>query len=80
MTNLTIAVDEEVLKRARIRAIEEGTSVNAVLRTRLAEYAEGSKDRVKAGLEILAAAKRSRMRSDGRKWTRDEVHERGRPR
>ena len=31
MANLTISVDEEVLKRARIRALEENSSVNAVL-------------------------------------------------
>lgn len=31
MANITIAVDREALKRARIRAIEEGTSVNAIL-------------------------------------------------
>lgn len=39
MTNLTISVDEEVLKRARIRALEENTSVNAVLGDYLKTYA-----------------------------------------
>lgn len=29
MANLTISVDEEVLKRARLRALEENTSVKA---------------------------------------------------
>jgi plasmid stability protein len=37
--NLTIAVDDEVLRRARIRALEQGTSVNAVLREFLESYA-----------------------------------------
>lgn len=41
--NLTISVDPEVLKQARIRAIEEGTSVNAVLRERLTLYANGDR-------------------------------------
>ena len=41
--NLTITVDAEVLKRARIRAIEENTSVNAVLRDRLNAYADGDR-------------------------------------
>jgi hypothetical protein len=77
MANLTIVVDDELLKRARIRAIEEDTSVNAVLREKLAEYAGGRNDRLRAGLEILEAAKRSTYRSGGRKWTRDEIHERG---
>ena len=30
--NLTIVIDDEILKRARIRAIQENTSVNAVVR------------------------------------------------
>ena len=38
--NLTITVDPEVLKRARIRAIGEDTSVNAVLREHLTTYAD----------------------------------------
>jgi hypothetical protein len=80
MTNLTISVDAEVLKRARIRAIEEGTSVSAVVRARLEEYAAGRSERLRAGLELLEAAKRSTLRSGGRKWTREELYERGRPR
>ena len=39
--NLTITVDPKVLKRARVRAIEEDTSVSAVLRDQLATYADG---------------------------------------
>ena len=37
--NLTISVGEEVLRSARIRALEEHTSVNAVLRDYLTAYA-----------------------------------------
>lgn len=40
MANLTITVDEEVLKQARLRALKEGTSVNRVLRERLESYVE----------------------------------------
>ena len=39
MGNLTIAIDEESLKKARIRALHEGTSVNALLREFLDSYA-----------------------------------------
>jgi hypothetical protein len=76
MANLTIVVDDELLKRARRRALEEDTSVNAVLRARLEEYAGGRNERLRAGLEILEAAKRSRMNSGGRKFSREELHER----
>ena len=39
MANLTLAIDEDVLRRARIRALEQGTSVNALLREYLDAYA-----------------------------------------
>ena len=39
MTNLTIALDENIIRQARIRAIGEGTSVSAKVREFLAQYA-----------------------------------------
>ena len=39
MANLTVVIESETSKRARMRALEEGTSVNAVVRDYLAEYA-----------------------------------------
>ena len=39
MTKLIISVDDEILEKARIRAREQGTSVNAILAERLAAYA-----------------------------------------
>jgi plasmid stability protein len=39
MANLTIVVDDELLKRARIRAVEEGTSVNEVCRKAIESFA-----------------------------------------
>ncbi len=41
MTNLTLALDETIVRKARIRAINEGTSVSAKLRELLALYANG---------------------------------------
>ena len=43
MTNLTVALDESIVRKARIRAIQEGTSVSAKVRDFLAQYA-GSDD------------------------------------
>lgn len=40
MANLTITVDPEILKRARIKAIHEGTSVNNVLGAYLEAFVE----------------------------------------
>ena len=76
MKNLTIRVDEETLKAARVRAKQEGTSVNAVLREALEKYA-GSKVRAGRALEKLIASTREvRVATAGRSWTRDELHER----
>ena len=38
VANVTIAVDAALLRRARVKALEEGTSLNAVLRKRIEEY------------------------------------------
>ncbi len=40
MANLTISLDEAIFRKARIRAIEEGTSVSAKVREFLAQYAK----------------------------------------
>jgi plasmid stability protein len=40
MTNLTLSLDEELVKRARIRAIGEGTSLSAKVREFLAGYTQ----------------------------------------
>ncbi|MDO5624652.1 MAG: hypothetical protein Q4G71_08195 [Pseudomonadota bacterium] len=44
MTNLTISLDENTVRKARLRAIEEGTSVSAKVREFLARYARGEAD------------------------------------
>lgn len=41
MSNLTLALDDEVVRQARIRAIQEGTSVSAKVRDFLQRYASG---------------------------------------
>lgn len=75
MTNLTITVDDETLKRARIRALEDGASVNAVLREYLEVYAGTGREQAGAARRILAASRRSSSGSGGRGWTREELYE-----
>jgi plasmid stability protein len=77
MTNLTVTIDDELLKRARIRALEQDTSVNALVR----EYLEGlagqakTQDAIRSFLE-LAERSNAGSGSEGREWTRDELYER----
>lgn len=42
MTNLTISLDEDIVRGARIRAIQEGTSVSAKVRDFLRQYVDGT--------------------------------------
>lgn len=79
MANLTIVVDDEVLRRARIRAVERGTSVNAAVAEYLASYAGSSRaaDAMTAFIELADAAEAG-SGPGGRTWTRDELYDRPR--
>lgn len=78
MTNLTITVDEETLRRARIRALEEGSSVNAVLRDYLSKYAE-DRNRAERDRSVLRALLRHAQahpgRSGGARLRREDLYE-----
>lgn len=76
MANLTITLPDDVLKNARIRALEHDTSVNAVLREYLIAYVGATSRYREPTDKILALAKNARSGSGGRSWTRDELHER----
>jgi hypothetical protein len=77
VANLTIVVDDRLLKQARMRALEDGTSVNALLRGYLERYA-GVGDAAEALAGFARLARRSSATSGlhGRAWTRDELHDR----
>ena len=74
--NLTIVVDENTLKRARIRAIQENTSVDALVREYLTTYAGTDRHRADACARLLALSQSCNSRRGGATWTRDNVHER----
>lgn len=74
MGNLTITTDEEVLKKARLRALEEGTSVNAVLSEYLKVYAGMVSDQEAALADLLSIARSVQSGRGGAQWPRDELH------
>ncbi len=77
MANLTLTIDGELLKRARIRALERDTSVNALVREYLEELAAGDRDdrSLRAFLEVTGS-QHATSGPKRRSWTRDELHER----
>ena len=76
MANMTLAIDDALLERARLRAVTEGTSVNGVVREFLERYASARN----SGEDLLALmesiADRNRPSRGGRQWTRDDLHDR----
>lgn len=76
MVKLTIAMDERVLERARSRASQQGTSLDALLRSYVETYAGGQEDREQAVKNLLDLSRKTDGGSGGRRWTRDELHER----
>jgi hypothetical protein len=74
--NLTITVDDDILKRARLRALQEDTSVNAVLRSFLEAYANATGREQAAIADLLRLSLESTAARGQATWSRDELHER----
>jgi cytochrome c-type biogenesis protein CcmH/NrfG len=77
MANLTLSFDDELLRRARIRALERGTTVNTLVR----EYLEGfvGTDPTRSALDSFLALTEETSASSGeagRTWTRDDLYTR----
>jgi hypothetical protein len=75
-TNITLKIETELLREARVLAAEEGTSVSALLATRLEQAVRERKGYHQARRSALA-----RLRKGfNLRWTppssRDELHER----
>ena len=75
MSNLTITIDSEVLKQARIRAIKEGTSVNAEIRHFLEQYSGLKKTSNQIVKDILDFSEKHPCDSGGRQWRREDIYE-----
>jgi Family of unknown function (DUF6364) len=77
MANLTLSIDDELLKRARIRALERDTSVNSLVRSYLEDLAAGASPQSGiAAFLALAESTHAGSGPGGRSWTRDELYER----
>lgn len=76
MANLTLAIDDDLLKRARMRALAEDTTVNALVRDFLADYAdEEAKAAIARFLERADERREPGREERPRTWTRDQLYE-----
>jgi hypothetical protein len=72
--NITITLEEEVAKWARVEAAREDTSVSGMLAEILKERMEKRDEYEKAMRRALA--RKPFLKSDGKYLTREEAHER----
>jgi hypothetical protein len=54
MSNLTLAIDDDLLRAARIKALQQGTSVNEICREAIARFAAPADDRAAFAAELVA--------------------------
>jgi plasmid stability protein len=76
MKNITVTIEDELHRRARVRAAELDTSLSAVVREFLTRFAEGETDferRKRLQEQTLASVKSFRA---GSRLSREEVHRR----
>jgi hypothetical protein len=72
--NLTVQLDEDLIRRAKVLAAERGTSVSGLVAQQITKLIE-ARDRYttarESALEMMSAA----TDRGGRRWTREELHE-----
>jgi plasmid stability protein len=74
--NITVSLDDETYRRARVIAAERGTSVSALVKGFLSEIASGENESERLRREERALRERiATFRASGR-LSRDELHSR----
>ena len=76
MKNITLSIDEDVVRTVRRYAVERGSTVNALVREFLTGIANREDRARKARQRIRQLSEQSTARVGSRSWTREELHER----
>lgn len=71
LKNITFSAEEELIRKAREKALAEKTTLNVVFRRWLKQYADRKKEQ-----EIDMVMESVDYAVSGRKFTRDEMNER----
>ena len=74
MKNITVSIDDETYRRARIRAAEQDTSVSALVKRFLTELASGESDRERLKREERELRSRITDFRAGDRLSRDDAH------
>ena len=76
MKNITLSIDEDVVRTVRRYAAERGSTVNALVREFLTGLANREDRARKARQRIRQLSEQSTARVGSRSWPREELHER----
>ena len=76
MKNITLSIEDDVLREARKIAAERGTTVNAMVRASLAELVRQKKRTRSALARMRELAEEGGMEVGDRTWSRDDLYER----
>ena len=76
MSNVTLSINDDDLKQARILALQQGTSLNAIIRRFIKTYVKRNTHYQQITERLLKRTQQVSFNSDGRKWTREELYER----
>ncbi|MDG2529184.1 DUF6364 family protein [Caulobacter endophyticus] len=77
MKNITVSIDDETYRRARIRAAEQETSVSAMVRKYLVEVAQGESEFERLKRRELELREKIRGFRAADNVPRDELYRRG---
>lgn len=73
--NLTVQLDDEMIRKAKIVAAKRGTSVSRLVADEIVELVEADARYEEAEERALRALSNAQPRG-GRSWTRDDLHKR----
>ena len=77
MRNITLSVEDEIIKKVRKIAIDRNTTLTQMVRDFLSSVAERNVTRKKRSLEALEASFRKFSRDMGKRdWRREDLYER----
>jgi len=76
MKNITLSIEEDVLREARKIAAQRSTTVNAMVRAHLTDLVRQKKRTRDALKRMRELAEQGGMEIGAKSWTRDDVHER----
>jgi len=74
--NITVTVDDETYRRARVKAAQQDTSLSAVVRSFLLEFAAGESEADRLKREEHALRARITHFRAGDRLSRDDLHAR----